>query len=598
VPLRIEDYAMIGDLETAALVGRDGSIDWLCLPRFDSGACFAALLGNENNGRWLIAPQGGVKRVSRRYRGDSLVLETTWETEDGVVRVTDAMPIRDQSADVVRLVEGVEGRVPMHTQLIIRTDYGHTIPWVRREEHTLRAIGGPDALTLQTPVAVHGKDFTTVGEWVTEPGEHVPFTLTWQPSHKTHRPSERDVPELLRSTCSFWEEWVSRGDFGERHRDAVVRSMITLKGLTYAPTGGILAAPTTSLPEQLGGVRNWDYRACWLRDATLTLLAFLEHGYLDEARAWREWLLRAVAGHPAEMQIMYGPAGERRLPELELEWLPGYERSAPVRIGNAASRQFQLDVFGEVMDMEHQARTSGVRTARHAWHLETAILDFLEGKWQEADDGIWEVRGGRRHFVHSKVMAWVAFDRAVKAVEVFGVDGDADRWRRACHEIREEVCRKGFDSARGSFVQSYGSNQLDAALLNIPIVGFLPATDARVRGTIEAIERELLMDGFVMRYPTEGEPVDGLPPGEGAFLPCTFWLADCYCLLGRHDEAHALFDRLLSLRNDVGLLAEEYDPRTARQLGNFPQAFSHVGLVNTAANLDRADGPAEKRARS
>jgi GH15 family glucan-1,4-alpha-glucosidase len=583
---RIEDYALISDLQTAALVERRGSIDWLCFPRFDSGACFAALLGKPEHGRWLVAPTKGGKS-SRRYLHDTVVLETTWTCDTGVVRVFDFMPPRGVAADVVRIVEGVEGRVEMRSELVIRFDYGNIVPWVtRRDDDTRVAIAGPDALCLRTPVHTRGENMRTVSDFVVEEGERVPFTVTW---FKSHEPApERIDPEVaLAETETFWREWNAKCTvpLAPEWRDLLHRSLMTLKALTYAPTGGIVAAPTTSLPEWIGSVRNWDYRYCWLRDATLTLLALLQAEHVEEALHWRRWLLRAVAGSPADIQIMYGVAGERRLTEFEVPWLPGYETSAPVRIGNAASEQLQLDVFGEVMDALYQARARGLATERSAWRLQKTLISHLERIWPEPDEGIWEIRGERRHFVHSKVMAWVAFDRAVRTVEEQGLDGDADRWSEVRDRIHAEVCERGFDEELGSFVQSYGSKELDASLLLLPLVGFLPADDPRIVGTIAAIERELLQDGLVLRYRTHESGVDGLPPGEGVFLPCSFWLVDCYELMGRHDDAHALFDRLIGLANDVGLLAEEYDPEAKRQLGNFPQAFTHLALVNSALNV-------------
>jgi len=581
---RIENYALIGDLQTAALVERGGSVDWLCFPRFDSSSCFAALLGEPDHGRWLLAPVGDATS-SRKYLHNTLVLETTWETPDGTVRVVDFMPPRGKAPDIVRIVEGVEGSVRMRSELVIRFDYGHVVPWVRHVGDARLAVAGPDALVFRTPAPSRGEHMQTVSEITVEEGERIPFVLTWYPSHED--PPERIDPEVaLAETEAFWREWNERSklDFPDEWRDVIQRSLMVLKALTYAPTGGIVAAPTTSLPEHIGGVRNWDYRYCWLRDATLTLLALLNADYKEEARAWRQWLLRAVAGDPADIQIMYGVGGQRRLPELELPWLPGYEGSAPVRIGNAASEQLQVDVFGEVMDALYQARVHGLAKEQPAWALQRALLAHLERIWREPDEGIWEIRGDRRHFVHSKVMAWVAFDRAVRTVEEHGLDGPVDRWRKLRAQIHAEVCERGFDESLGSFVQSYGSKDVDASLLLIPLVGFLPADDARVRGTIEAVERELLRDGLLLRYRTH-EQVDGLPPGEGVFLPCSFWLVDCYELLGRHDDAHALFDRLVGLANDVGLLAEEYDPAAKRQLGNFPQAFTHLALVNSAFNV-------------
>jgi GH15 family glucan-1,4-alpha-glucosidase len=599
VPSPIEDYAVIGDTQTMGLVARDGSIDWLCLPRFDSGACFAALLGDESHGRWLLAPAGGVRRVTRRYRGDTLVLETEWETDSGVVRVTDCMPPRQNVPDVVRFVEGVSGSVPMRMQLILRFDYGSVVPWVRHVDGALRAIAGPDAVTLYTPVEVRGEGMTSVAEFEVRAGQSVPFCLVWHPSHRTAPPAG-DTPTRIEETVQWWSEWSGKARLAKEPtwREAQMRSLITLKALTYAPTGGIVAAATTSLPEKLGGVRNWDYRFCWLRDATLTLYSLLNAGYMDEAVAWRDWLLRAVAGDPRDLQIMYGPGGERRLAEYEASWLPGYEGSSPVRIGNAASLQFQLDVYGEVIDALHQGEHEGIQASPEAWSLQRTLLDFLESAWAKPDEGIWEVRGPRRHFTHSKVMAWVAFDRAICSVEGFGNEGFAVKWRKMRDEIHDEVCREAFDADRNTFTQYYGSQQLDAATLMIPLVGFLPATDPRMIGTVAAIEEELCSDGFVMRYShtPETQDVDGLPPGEGAFLACTFWLADNLALQGRRAEAVEVFERLLSLRNDVGLLAEEYDTDAKRLVGNFPQAFSHVSLVNSARNLSAEDdGPMRRR---
>jgi GH15 family glucan-1,4-alpha-glucosidase len=586
---RIEDYALLGDLQTAALVDRGGSIDWLCFPRFDSGACFAALLGTPENGRWLLAPSTPAT-PSRRYLHDTLVLETTWETTDGsVARVLDFMPPRGQSPDIVRIVEGVKGRVHLRSELTIRFDYGHVVPWVRKrthEEDTRVAIAGPDALCFRTHAPTRGEDLHTVSELSVDEGERVPFVLTWFPSHE-ETPAPIDPEQALADTEGFWREWSEACplDLPADWTDLVRRSLIVLKALTYEPTGGIVAAPTTSLPEWVGSVRNWDYRYCWLRDATLTLLALLHCNHADEAGHWRRWLLRAIAGDPADVQIMYGVAGERRLSEFELPWLDGYEGSTPVRVGNAASGQLQLDVYGEVLDCLYQARAHGLPLDPNAWKIQRGLLEHLEGAWREPDDGIWEIRGERRHFVHSKAMAWVALDRAVRTVEDQGTTGPVDRWRALRDEIHREVCDRGFDSELGSFTQSYGSKELDASLLLLPLVGFLPATDPRIRGTIEAIERELVQDGFVLRYRTHEEGVDGLPPGEGVFLPCSFWLCDCYELLGRHDDAHELFGRLVDLGNDLGLIAEEYDPKAGRLLGNFPQAFTHLALVNSAFNL-------------
>ncbi len=592
---RIEDYAVIGDTQAAGLVGRDGSIDWLCLPRFDSPACFAALLGGAGNGRWSLAPASPPARVTRRYRGESLVLETEFATPEGVARVVDCMPPRREVPDVVRMVEGVSGRVPMRCELTLRFGYGRSVPWVRRMDGVVSAVAGPDAVVVDTPVALHGEGFSTVAEFTVGAGERVPFVLEWHPSHEPWSGRRRDAAAEVADTEAWWAAWASQATYEGGWRDAVMRSLVTLKALTYGPTGGIVAAPTTSLPEQLGGVRNWDYRYCWLRDATLTLYALMSAGYEAEAAAWRDWLLRAVAGRPAEMQIMYGVAGERLLPEVTLPWLAGYEGSAPVRIGNAAVGQHQLDVHGEVMDALHQARKVGIPPDDASWALQRALMEFLESNWREPDEGIWEVRGPQRHFTHSKVMAWVAADRAVKAVQRFGNPGPRDRWAALRDEIHAEVCERGYDPERNAFTQYYGSRGLDASLLLVPQVGFLPATDERVGGTVAAIERELCEDGFVHRYLSADDGVDGLPPGEGAFLACTFWLADAYTLMGRHDEAVHTFERLLALRNDVGLLAEEYDPGARRQVGNFPQAFSHVPLVNTARNLSARGGPAERR---
>jgi GH15 family glucan-1,4-alpha-glucosidase len=587
----IEDYALIGDTHTAGLVSREGSIDWLCLPRFDSPACFAALLGDRSNGHWQLAPAGPVREVRRRYQGDTLVLETDYRTDDGVVRVVDCMPPRQSDPDVARVVQGVRGRVPMRMELTIRFDYGSIVPWVRHVDGALHAIAGPDSVWLRTPVPVYGQNLTTLADFTVAEGERAPFMLTW---HASHRPAPRriDPVRALGDTEAWWGEWASGIDYVGGWQDAVIRSLLTLKALTYAPTGGIVAAPTTSLPEQLGGVRNWDYRYCWLRDATFTLSALMLAGLTDEAKAWREWLLRAVAGQPRQMQILYGVAGERRITEQELDWLAGYRGSRPVRVGNAAVNQFQLDVYGEVMDALYLGRHIGLEMDETAWDFQRALLEFLESNWREPDEGIWEIRGPRRHFTHSKVMAWVALDRAIKAVELLGHDGPVDRWRGMRRELHDEVCREGYDSQRDAFVQYYGADHLDASLLQIPLVGFLPAGDPRVKGTVAAIQRELMVDGLVHRYPPEGsQSVDGLPPGEGTFLACTFWLADNLALMGRRDEALAIFERLLTLRNDVGLLAEEFDPASGHHLGNFPQAFSHVALVNTANYLSERPMP-------
>ncbi len=593
MPSRIENYALIGDCETAALVADDGSIDWLCWPRFDSAACFAALLGTPENGRWLIAPLDPAARSHRRYRDGTLILETTFETADGAATLVDFMPLRDGTSEIVRLVVGLRGRVEFHTELVIRFDYGATVPWVTRLDDGIQAIAGPDMLSLHTPVPLHGEDMHTVGTFSVAEGETVPFVLAYGASHLP-RPAPVEASTALAATEAFWRDWSGRCPEVGPWTEAVRRSLITLKALTYEPTGGIVAAPTTSLPEWIGGTRNWDYRYCWLRDATLTLIALLKLGYRDEARAWRDWLLRAIAGSPNQMQIMYGIGGERRLPEWEVPWLPGYEGSRPVRVGNAAAAQVQLDVYGEIADAMYQARDLGIApTSRHK-AMREAVLEYLETAWRQPDEGIWEVRGGRRHFVHSKVMAWVAFDRAARLAGRQGERDVAERWRRVAEAVRAEVCDKGYDPGLRSFVQFYGSKRLDASLLQIPVVGFLPPEDYRVRGTIEAIERELMRDGLVMRYSTE-DSVDGLPPGEGAFLVCSFWLVDALAMIGRHGDAVRLFEHLLTLRNDVGLLAEEYDPVARRQLGNFPQAFSHVGLINSALNLAWIEGPARER---
>lgn len=591
----IEAYGLIGDTQAAALVSRHGSIDWLCLPHFDSGACFAALLGAADNGRWLIEPSDDVTALERRYRGNTLILETDFHTASGSVRLIDFMTPRRDEPDLIRIVEGLEGEVRLRMELAIRFDYGATVPWVRAIDGHIRAIGGPDALSLWTGVPIRESNRVTETEFVVRAGERASFLLMWHPSH-TPSPPPFDTVQALDDTERWWTEWCDRCTYEGPWRDAVLRSLITLKALTFAPTGGIVAAPTTSLPERIGGVRNWDYRFCWLRDATFTLYALMIGGYMDEASAWRNWLLRAVAGDPSSLQIMYGMRGERRLPEMTLPWLAGYERSQPVRVGNAAATQLQLDVYGEVMDALHLARRAGLENDPDAWALQRALMDHLADAWHEPDEGIWEVRGPRRHFTHSKVMAWVAFDRAIKAVERHGMTGPAERWQRIRDAIHDDVCRNGFDPSRGTFTQFYGSAELDAALLMIPLVGFLPATDQRVLGTVAAIERELMSNGLVRRYPTRAH-IDGLPEGEGAFVACTFWLADNYALQGRRDDAQRVFERLLGLRNDLGLLAEEYDPLAGRQLGNFPQAFSHVMLINTARNLTRERGPAEDRKR-
>ena len=592
---RIEDYALIGDCHSAALVSREGSIDWLCLPRFDSPACFAALLGTPQHGRWKIAP-GEPFSVTRRYRPDTLILETEFETDAGAVALVDFMPVRSSQADLVRMVVGRRGRVAMDMELILRFDYGASVPWVTRlgEGHGLRAVSGPDKVVLCTPVPLDNRDMKTRARFEVAAGQTLSFVLTHSPSH-LEAPAPAEPSKALDETERFWRDWAGQCKATGRWEGELRRSLITLKALTYAPTGGIVAAPTTSLPEHIGGVRNWDYRYCWLRDATLTLLAFMDAGFQDEARAWREWLVRAVAGSPEQMQIMYGIAGERRLPEWEIGWLPGYEGSAPVRVGNAAAGQLQLDVYGEVVDALYQACKAGL--ARHdvAWDLQRTLLAHLEQVWVRPDEGIWEVRGPPRHFTYSKIMAWVAFDRAVKMVEGLGLQGPVDRWRELRSRIHRDVCERGYSERRRAFVQSYDSDELDAALLLVPTTGFLPADDPRMVGTVEAIQRGLTVDGLVQRYLPHAS-LDGLPPGEGVFLACSFWLADNLCLQGRRDEAHELFERLLALSNDVGLLAEEYDPVARRFLGNFPQAFSHIALVNTALNLGEVEKPVEQRA--
>ncbi|GAA2412166.1 glycoside hydrolase family 15 protein [Streptomyces coeruleofuscus] len=591
----IEDYALIGDEQTAALVGTDGSVDWLCLPRFDSAACFAKLLGDEDNGFWRIAPVGADRCTRRAYRRDTLVLDTEWETGKGTVRVTDLMPQRDEAPDLVRVVEGLDGEVTLHSVLKLRFDYGSIIPWVRRADGHRVAVAGPDSTWLRSEPEVRswGEDFGTHAEFTVRKGEKVAFVLTWHPSHE-QRPPLVDPYESLRHSVEDWRAWAARCRYDGPYRDAVVRSLITLKALTYAPTGGIVAAATTSLPEEPGGVRNWDYRYCWLRDSTLTLGALLAAGYQEEAEAWRNWLLRAVAGDPADLQIMYGLAGERRLPEFELPWLSGFAGSAPVRVGNDAVKQLQLDVYGEVMDSLSLARISGLSAQPDVWALQTALMDFLRSHWQQPDEGLWEVRGGRRQFVHSKVMVWVAADRAVRTLERHPeLDGDLDGWRALRDEVHREVCDKGYDPERNTFTQSYGSRELDAALLLIPRVGFLPPDDPRVIGTIDAVRKELDHGGLLHRYsPTDSDQaeIDGLPGSEGTFLVCSFWLADALHMTGRTKEARELFERLVGLTNDVGLLSEEFDPVTGRQLGNFPQAFSHIGLVNTAMALFGEDG--------
>ncbi|MFF2778819.1 glycoside hydrolase family 15 protein [Streptomyces sp. NPDC058052] len=589
---RIEDYALIGDMQTAALVCRDGSVDWLCLPRFDSHAVFAGLLGTEEHGFWRVGPAGPADAEPapadrRRYRGDSLILESEWDTPRGTVRVTDFMPPRDGAPQLIRIVEGVSGRVPMRSALRMRFSYGRIVPWVHKVGDRTVAVAGPDSVWFDTEAETHGEDLTTYSEFTVAPGDRIAFTLSWQPSHK-EPPALPDPEGSLEATAGFWREWVEHCTYHGPYREAVVRSLITLKALTYAPTGGIVAAPTTSLPEEIGGVRNWDYRYTWLRDAAITLSSMLRTGYREEARAWRDWLLRAVAGDPENLQIMYGIAGERELGEAELDWLPGYENSGPVRVGNGAANQLQLDVYGEVTEALHLAHMTGLSRNDYASLLQIRLIVYLEKNWNQPDEGIWEVRGPRRHFTHSKVMAWVAVDRTIKLIESGDAEGPLERWRELRDEIHRDVCEKGYDKERNTFTQSYGSKELDASLLLIPQMGFLPPDDKRVIGTIEAIQRELSTeDGFVLRYPTAGEEagVDGLEGDEGAFLACSFWLADDLAMIGRVDEARTLFEKLLALRNDLGLLAEEWDPRLQRQVGNFPQAFSHVPLIDTALRL-------------
>jgi GH15 family glucan-1,4-alpha-glucosidase len=590
--LSIEDYALIGDCHTAALVGSNGSIDWLCFPRFDSGACFAALLGGPEQGRWLLTPAARIKSVRRRYLDDSLVLETEFQTQGGRVRVIDFMPVHDDRWDVVRIVEGLSGRVAMRMELIVRFDYGSIVPWVRRVNDLLLITAGPDTLELAASVKFEGENMKTVAEFSVRKGQRESFVLNYRPSHLPTRPSI-DPAKALKHTLSRWHRWSARCRYRGRWGPAVLRSLITLKALTYKPSGGMVAAPTTSLPELLGGVRNWDYRYCWLRDATFTLNALLLAGYHEEAAEWREWLLRAIAGSPSDLQIVYSVNGARRLDEIELPWLPGHKNSKPVRIGNAASTQFQLDVYGEVMDSLHLARAADMEPHPEAWSVQLAMLEFLESHWQDPDDGLWEIRGARRHFTHSKIMAWVAYDRAIKDAEKEKLKAPVARWRRVRDRIHAQVCEKGFNRANNTFVQSYGSKFLDASLLLIPQVGFLPPDDPRVLGTIAAIEKHLLINGLVLRYST-ATLVDALPAGEGTFLACSFWLADSYALTGRRPEAEALFERLLALGNDVGLFAEEYDPRAKRMLGNFPQALTHMSLVNTARLLSIPEKEAKR----
>ena len=596
MPCRIEDYALIGDCETAGLCKNDGSIDWLCWPRFDSGACFASLLGTPDNGRWKLSPAVGTARVARHYRDRTLILETDFQTHEGAFTLVDFMPLRGKHSHLVRLVQGKHGRVRVKMELTIRFDYGRTIPWVTRlEDGTMRAIAGPNMIALRTPAILRGENLTTVSEFTVNEGETVPFVLSYGASHGPVPPA-LNAERALEQTEAYWRKWADRCTYDGPWQEAVCRSLIILKALTYLPTGGIVAAPTTSLPEESQGVRNWDYRFCWLRDATFTLLALMHAGYYREAEAWQNWLLRAIAGSAAQVQIMYGVAGERHLAEWEVPWLAGYQGASPVRIGNAAFGQQQLDIYGELADALHQARKGKLPKNEPAIELQRTLLEHLEQVWQEPDQGIWEVRGPKRHFTHSKVMAWVAFDRTIKSAEAFGLKAPLEHWRKVRDQIHNDVCRHGFDEDLGSFVQSYGSKNLDASLLLVPLVGFLPPSDRRVRGTIEKIARDLVRDGFVQRYNTS-TAADGLPPGEGVFLPCSFWLADNYVLLGQKQAARKLFEKLLRLRNDVGLLAEEYSPENRRLLGNFPQAFSHVALINTALNISRQHGPAGQRAK-
>jgi GH15 family glucan-1,4-alpha-glucosidase len=585
--LRIEDYALIGDTHTAALVGAHGSIDWLCLPRFDSGACFASLLGTEDNGFWQIAPTDDRAESTRRYRGPTLVLETEFRTEHGDVRVIDCMPPRREHPRIARVVEGVRGSVPMRTRFKPRFDYGRIVPWVIRSGNVVHATAGPDALELRSDIELRGHDMEHSAEFTVSAGQRVGFVLSshdsWQPP-----PHAIDAATAADDTEEWWRQWAGRSTYDGDWADVVERSLITLKALTFEPTGGIVAAPTTSLPEFLGGVRNWDYRYCWIRDASLTLDALMDAGYVGEAESWRDWILRAVAGDPEDLQIMYGLSGERRLDEYELDWLPGYEGSAPVRVGNAASGQLQLDVYGELSDVLYRARELGMPPATHAWAVQMKILEWLEAHWKDPDDGLWEVRGPRRHFVHSKVMAWVAIDRMVRSIEEHQLAGPVDRLKKLREEIHAEVCDKGYDAERNTFTQYYGSKQLDAALLLIPQVGFLPPSDPRVVGTVEAVQQELLHGGFVMRYIPDDDAADGLPPGEGAFLACSFWLVNDLAMIGRTKEAEELFERLLALRNDLGLFSEEYDPVHKRLIGNFPQAFTHLALISSAKALSGA----------
>ncbi|GAC1547955.1 MAG: glycoside hydrolase family 15 protein [Vulcanimicrobiaceae bacterium] len=595
VTQRIEDYALIGDTATAALVGKNGSIDWLCLPRFDSPAAFAAILGDDGNGYWRIAPRDAPERVTRAYRPGTLVLDTTFASSTGQLTLTDFMVLDGAHRRIVRMVRCDAGRVAVHMEYVVRFDYGSIVPWVRRTERGLLAVAGPDALLLAGDIETEARGLASVADFELGANECATFELTYFASHEAS-PEARTPGDALAATELGWRTWCSGCTYVGPYREIVHRSLVTLKALTYAPTGGIVAAPTASLPERLGGVRNWDYRYCWLRDATFTLYALLAAGYIDGARDWRNWLLRAVAGSPSELQIVYSIRGARRLPEIELPWLAGYGGAAPVRLGTDAHGQFQLDVYGEVVDLLYASHRFGIEHTDDEWRLSKAVIAVVEERWSQPDRGLWEVRGGARHFTHSKVMAWVALDRAVRSVEEFGLDGPLERWRATRDAIHADICANAFDTGRNAFVQSYGSHELDASTLLIPIVGFLPASDPRVCGTVAAIERELVRDGLVYRYTQRDDSADGLPPGEGAFLACSFWLVDNYALAERDDEAHALYTRLLALGNDVGLFAEEYDPAARCQVGNFPQAFSHVGLINSGFNLTRGTAPARERA--
>jgi GH15 family glucan-1,4-alpha-glucosidase len=593
VPSRIQDYALIGNLRTSALVGRDGSIDWLCVPRFDSAACFCALLGTPENGRWSIAPAQDVRRTARRYRGDSLVLETTFTTSTGAVRLTDFMPIWGDRTDVVRIVEGLRGRVKMRMQLSLRFGYGEVIPWVHRANDALLATGGPYSAEIRTPFDTHGKGYHTVADFTVGKGERLPFVVTFFPSHGA-RPVPIDPFAADAATQAWWDKWYATCTYDGRWGGAVKRSLITLKALTYAPTGGMVAAPTTSLPETPGGARNWDYRFCWVRDSTFTLYALLLSGYREEAQQWRDWLLRSAAGRPQDLQTLYAVDGDRVRTEFDIPWLSGYDGAQPVRIGNAASVQLQVDVYGELIDSLCLARRAGLERSDADWRFERALLRFLEKAWREPDSGIWETRGGKRHFTHSKVMAWAAFDRALADMKQYGLPGPVARWTKLRDDIHADICANGFDRVRNTFVQYYGGTEVDASLLMLVQVGFLPPADPRIKGTVAAVERDLLVDGLVMRYRTL-PTLENKPPHEGRFLACSFWLADAYFLTGRKAAAERLFERLLGLCNDVGLLAEQYDPVTGTMLGNFPQALSHMALINTARNLSRPGGPAEER---